>query len=54
MGAVTQPWLGDVKFHALPPEEFAAFNEPGYVKIVWMLRVNPLGASDSEAASDRD
>src|SRR5690349_9141841 len=29
LGAVTQPWKGDVKFRALPPDEFASFNEPG-------------------------
>jgi hypothetical protein len=46
-GAVTQPWKSDVKFRAVPPAEFAAFDEPGYVKIIWMLRVHPLGASRS-------
>jgi len=46
-GAVTQPWKPDVKFRAVPPEQFAAFAEPGYVKIIWMLRVHPLGAERS-------
>lgn len=45
MGAVTQPWKADVVFRALPPEEFAAFSEPGYVKIAWTLSVEPTGAS---------
>jgi hypothetical protein len=47
MGAVTQPWLADVVFRPLPPGEFAAFREPGYAKIVWTLRADPLpeGAS---------
>ncbi len=45
MGAVTQPWKADVVFRALPPEEFAAFSEPGYVKIVWTLAVEPTGPS---------
>jgi hypothetical protein len=43
MGAVTQPWLADVVFRPLPPHEFAAFTEPGYVKIAWTLRVDPVG-----------
>jgi hypothetical protein len=43
MGAVTQPWMADVMFRALPPEEFVAFHEPDYVKIVWTLRADPLG-----------
>jgi hypothetical protein len=44
MGAVTQPWNANVVFRALPPEEFAAFNEPDYVKIVWTLRAEPITA----------
>ena len=44
VGAVTQPWKPDVVFQALPPDEFAAFNEPGYVKIAWTLRADPIDA----------
>jgi hypothetical protein len=47
MGAVTQPWYADVVFRPLPPEEFAAFNEPDYVKIVWTLRADPVGPHES-------
>jgi hypothetical protein len=47
MGAVTQPWYANVVFRALPPDEFAAFNEPGYVKIVWTLRADATGPRDS-------
>jgi len=47
MGAVTQPWKANVVFRALPPDEFAAFNEPGYVKIVWTLRADPVDATYS-------
>jgi hypothetical protein len=36
-GAVCQPWFGDVKFTAIPAEDFAAYNEPDQVKIVWSL-----------------
>lgn len=45
MGAAAQPWVGDVTFRALPAEEFAAFAEPGYVKIAWTLEAQPLTAS---------
>ncbi|MFN7922710.1 MAG: hypothetical protein U0Q16_21575 [Bryobacteraceae bacterium] len=41
MGAVTQPWLADVEFRALPPLDFARFHEPGFVKIAWTLRADP-------------
>lgn len=37
VGAVTRPWEADVKLRALPPEEFATFDDPGYAKIVWTL-----------------
>jgi hypothetical protein len=42
MGAVTQPWMADVVFRALPPERFAPFAEPGYVKILWTLSAVPI------------
>jgi hypothetical protein len=41
MGAVTKPWEANVVFRALPPDEFAAFTEPGYVKIAWTVRADP-------------
>jgi hypothetical protein len=47
LGAVTQPWKANVVFRALPPDAFAAFHEPDYVKIVWTLRADPIGAADS-------
>jgi hypothetical protein len=47
MGAVTQPWQADVVFRPLPPEAFAAFEEPGYVKIVWTLRADPISVTQS-------
>ena len=34
-------------FRALPPEEFADFHDPGYAKIVWTLRADPIGGSES-------
>jgi hypothetical protein len=42
VGAVTKPWEADVTFRALPPETFAAFDEPDYVKIAWTLRADPM------------
>lgn len=41
MGAVTKPWEANPVFRALPPDEFAAFAEPDYVKIAWTLRASP-------------
>jgi hypothetical protein len=47
MGAVTRPWEANVRFRALPPDEFAAFSEPGHVKIAWTLRADPVGEQAS-------
>ena len=42
-GAVTQPWVADVKFRAIPPEQFRDFHEPDLVKIVWTIETQPVG-----------
>jgi hypothetical protein len=42
MGAVTRPWEANVGFRAIPAEQFAAFTEPGMVKIVWTLEAEPV------------
>jgi hypothetical protein len=47
VGAYTQPWHEHVTFRPLPPEQFAAFSEPGYVKIVWTLAAEPAGPGES-------
>lgn len=43
VGAVTKPWEADVTFRPIAAADFAAFDEPGYVKIVWTLRADSLG-----------
>jgi hypothetical protein len=47
VGAVTKPWEANVTFRALPPDRFAAFSEPGYVKVAWTLRAESIGATGS-------
>jgi len=47
MGAVTQPWQANVVFRPLPPGEFLAFDDPGYVKIVWTLQADAIGSNES-------
>jgi len=51
-GAVCQPWLADVKFRAVPPEQFAAFAEPDLVRIAWTLETRALGANLTELGSE--
>lgn len=60
VGAVTRPWEADVTFRTVAADVFAAFDEPGYVKIVWTLRADPLAPQASTfrtetraAATDR-
>jgi hypothetical protein len=36
-----------VEFRGLPPDEFAAFAEPGYAKIVFTLAADPLSQNRS-------
>jgi hypothetical protein len=52
LGAVTQPWKANVVFRGLAPDSFADFNEPDYVKIVWSLRADPVGLSESMARTE--
>ena len=41
-GSVTQPWQATPVFRSVPAGEFLAFAEPGYVKIIWTLRADPI------------
>ena len=47
VGAVTRPWEPNVTFRALAPDQFATFREPGFVKIAWTLRADPIGGGMS-------
>jgi hypothetical protein len=51
-GAVTKPWEPNVVFRPLEPDRFARFHEPGYAKIVWTVRVDPTGPSQSMVRTD--
>ena len=46
VGAVTKPWEANVTFRALPPDQFAAFDEPGYVRIAWTIRADPISETE--------
>lgn len=41
-GAHCQPWFGNVKFTAIPADEFAVFGLPDQVKIVWSLETTEI------------
>lgn len=51
-GAVTQPWAPAPVFRSLALGEFAKFQEPGFVKIVWMLRVDPIDRGNSVLSTE--
>jgi hypothetical protein len=42
-GAITRPWEPNVSFHSLDAAGFRAFHEPGWVKIAFTLRADPMG-----------
>jgi hypothetical protein len=46
-GAATQPWQATPVFRSIPADQFVAFAEPGFVKILWTLRAEPVGDSRS-------
>ena len=47
VGAVTRPWEANVTFRSIASADFAAFNEPDYVKIAWTLRADATDAFSS-------
>ena len=47
LGAVTQPWQAAPVFRSVPAGEFRNFAEPGYVKIAWTLRADPIDETRS-------
>jgi len=48
LGAIGKVWEVVIPFvHVGGPEAFAAFAEPGLVKVAWALRVSPLGRHDA-------
>jgi len=50
VGAIGKVWQPDIPFaHVANAEEFIAFAEPDYVKVVWAVRVLPLGAANARA-----
>lgn len=46
-GAAAQPWKADVVFRGVAADEFAAFDEPDWVKIAWTVEVVRLDESRS-------
>jgi hypothetical protein len=51
-GAACQPWLADVVFSPIAPEQFVAYAEPDHVKIAWTLEAETLGPALSRFATD--
>lgn len=47
LGAATKPWEPNPAFRDLLPRDFRSFAEPGYVKIAWTLRADPVAAGES-------
>jgi hypothetical protein len=43
VGAIGRFWESDLPFADVPADAFAAFDRPGFGKLVWSLRFEPLG-----------
>jgi hypothetical protein len=51
-GVVTQPWVANVIFRGLPPDEFTRFDAPGYTKIVWNIAVRKCNEGGAVASTE--
>jgi len=51
-GAITQPWVANPVFRGLPLTEFRNFHEPGFVKIAWSLRADPVDADNAIVSTE--
>jgi hypothetical protein len=47
VGAATKPWEANPVFHSVGAAHFAGFDAPGYVKILWTLRADPVSPAES-------
>jgi len=47
LGAATRPWEPNPVFIDLLPRDFLGFAEPGFVKIAWTLRADPVAAGET-------
>jgi hypothetical protein len=47
VGAIGQFWRPRIPFKVVPPEAFARFEEAGWAKVAWCIRVEPLGTTGS-------
>lgn len=48
VGAIGKVWRAAIPFvHVAHASDYAAFTEPGYIKVAWALRVRPRGERDS-------
>ena len=51
-GAACQPWLADVVFSPIVPEQFVDYTGPDQVKIAWTLEVESLGPALTRFATE--
>jgi len=51
-GATCQPWLPDVVFTPVDPDEFATYAQPDRVKIAWTLEAVEIGPGTTRFAQE--
>lgn len=47
VGAIGRFWELEIPFADVAPEAFASFREPGFAKVAWAMRFEPLGESST-------
>jgi hypothetical protein len=51
VGAIGKVWLPEIPFvHVPTAADFAAFSEPGFVKVAWAIQLSPSGEHDTHLA----
>jgi hypothetical protein len=51
-GAICQPWLANVVFSAVAPDEFTAYAQRDQVKIAWTLEAAEIGPATTRFAQE--
>lgn len=52
LGLVSQPWKYNVDFRSVAPDEFPAFSEKDYVKIVWNFYLAPISKNRTRISTE--
>ncbi len=52
VGAIGKVWKPEIEFAPIPTDRFAAFDQPGWIKVAWELRCEPRGEAVTRVSVD--